>query len=329
MFALRYKAVAAIALTAVLTGCASGEPGTGMSSRPLGYDAGHFSGAEEAPEHAPSLALPTSSPIVGPAPGSFKRINLASGRNFLVNLPQDYSDERAWPLVLAFHGWQETSWDMYSYTELGAAEAITVFPEGVDKAWAPAPYASTTGEEDIQFVRDIVDSLRATYRVDDARIYATGMSNGGGFAAYLACQAPELVTAVATISAAYYDKILEGCADVPVGRLDMHGTDDPVVNYYGGRRHDTHYESVTNVLAQDQRRNQCSNSVDTSRLVNNALFMQWKDCQAPLQHIRIGGGKHVWPGGTYDTGNAEGRGFATDKVLDFFSIPGRAAQPPS
>ena len=149
------------------------------------------------------------------------------------------------------------------------------------------------------------------------------MSNGGGFAAYLACQMPDVFKSVATVSAAYYKDILKDCAHSPVGRLDMHGTVDPVVGYYGGTRHKTKYYSVESVLEQDRKRNGCSTKVDTTRLVNNALDMKWSGCTAPLEHIRIAGGSHVWPGGTADAHNEVGKFFATDRVLDFFGIPGR------
>ncbi len=39
-----------------------------------------------------------------------------------------------------------------------AAQAIVVYPAGVEKAWTPAPYAKTTEEEDLKFVADMVDS---------------------------------------------------------------------------------------------------------------------------------------------------------------------------
>ena len=100
------------------------------------------------------------------------------------------------------------------------------------------------------------------------------MSNGGGFAAYLACQMPEVFKSVATVSAAYYKDILKDCAHSPVGRLDIHGTVDPVVGYYGGTRHKTKYYSVESVLEQDRKRNGCSTKVDTTRLVNNALDLK-------------------------------------------------------
>ncbi|MBK4152537.1 feruloyl esterase [Corynebacterium macginleyi] len=241
----------------------------------------------------------------------------------MLSLPENYTAQKEWPVVLAFHGWGQSAESLRGYSRLDAAQAITVFPTGENKAWSPAPYAVTRGSEDKKFVLDILDSLRATYNVDDSRLFATGMSNGGGFAAYLACQMPGIFYSVATISAAYYEDILKDCAHEPVGRLDMHGTDDPIVSYYGGTRHETNYFSVESVLEQDRKRNECSEKVETHRLVNNALDMQWTGCSAPLEHIRIGGGSHVWPGGTADNNNEVGKFFATDRVLDFFGIPGR------
>ncbi len=49
-------------------------------------------------------------------------------------------------------------------------------------------------------------------------------------------------------------------------------------------------------------------------------------CTTPLEHIRIAGGSHVWPGGTADAHNEVGKFFATDRVLDFFAGSGTTAQ---
>ena len=275
------------------------------------------------PTETKNLGIPTSAPLSGPEPGSYTTVNLPSGRSFILSVPKDYTGEKKWPIVLAFPGWGQSAENLRGYSRLDAADAITVFAEGKKQAWSPAPYAKTSTAEDKKFVRDIIDAVRATYRVDDSRIFATGMSNGGGVAAYLACQMSDVFKSVATVSAAYYQDILKDCAHSPVGRLDIHGTVDPVVGYYGGTRHKTKYYSVESVLEQDRKRNGCSTKVDTTRLVNNALDMKWSGCTAPLEHIRIAGGSHVWPGGTADAHNEVGKFFATDRVLDFFGIPGR------
>ncbi|MDK8808955.1 alpha/beta hydrolase family esterase [Corynebacterium striatum] len=271
------------------------------------------------------LGIPVSAPFDGPEPGESRSINLPSGRNFIVHVPEKYDPEKRWPLVMVFHGWGEEPKAIEGYTEMNAAQAIVVYPAGVEKAWTPAPYAKTTEEEDLKFVADMVDSLRATYAIDDNRIFAAGLSNGGGFAAFLACRMPETFHSIATVSAAYYEGIHKNCSGDPVGRLDMHGTDDPVVEYYGGTRHGTKYDSVSTVMETNRKRNQCTTDVTTMRLVNNALQQTWVGCKAPLQHIRIGGGSHIWPGGRVDDRAEVGKGFATDRVLDFFGVPGRPA----
>ena len=271
------------------------------------------------------LGIPVSAPLDGPEPGQTKQINMPNGRNFLLHVPEDYDADKRWPVVMVFHGWGEKPKTIEGYTEFNSAKAILVYPEGEDNAWTPAPYAKTSEEEDLKFVADVVDSLRATYAVDDDRIFAAGLSNGGGFAAFLACRMPETFRSIATVSAAYYEGIHQGCSEAPVGRLDMHGTDDPVVEYYGGTRHDTKYDSVAEVMEQNRRRNECTTQISTTQLVNNALQQTWIGCKAPLQHIRIGGGSHIWPGGLADDRAEVGKGFATDRVLDFFGIPGRPA----
>lgn len=319
-----YSAFMACVLALTLSAC-GGEQDMQTSGESTLESAGvQIDGAVDQQAAAPkNLGIPTSAPIAGPKPGFFKRINLPSGRHFMLHVPENYDESKQWPLILAFHGWKETSWQIYKYSQLSAAQAITVYPQGEARAWAPAPYAETTGEEDIAYVEDIIDSLRATYTIDDNRIFAAGMSNGGGFAAYLACQLPNVFKSVATVSAAYYEAIHKDCDGAPVGRLDIHGTYDPIVDYYGGRRHGARYVSVNDVLAMDAQRNRCAQGASTERLTDGALYQTWSQCEAPLQHIRIGGGEHVWPGGTADKTNTVTPGFATDKVLDFFAIPGR------
>lgn len=302
-------AVAVAASVMALASCSSAEEEAPTSTSPA--------------EWTNDLGIPLAPMLVGPEPGHTKKARLASGRSFLLHVPENYTPERSWPVLLSFHGYTDSPENMEQYTQFNAAHAIVAYPAGEKAAWAPAPYAATSAEEDLEFVRTLVDSLRSTYEVDDNAIYAAGLSNGGGFAAFLACRMPGTFRSVATVSAAYYEGIHTDCSDKPVGRLDIHGTKDPVVNYEGGVRHDTAYSSVSEVLGQDQRRNKCRGDVDSVRLTNGATRETWTACEAPLQHIRIEGGSHVWPGGNNDTKIEVGQGFATDAVLDFFGIPGR------
>ncbi|HJD78286.1 MAG TPA: feruloyl esterase [Corynebacterium pollutisoli] len=215
-------------------------------------------------------------------------------RTFRVSTPAGFHRGRQWPVVFAFHGWRESAETMEQVSGLDSVNAIVVYPEGVEQAWAPAPYAATSGEEDLGFARVLLDHVRDEYPVDGSRIFATGFSNGGGFAAYLGCHLPETFHAVAPVGAAYYEAIHLGCTTEPVARLDIHGTDDRTIHYYGGTRHGERYEPVPVVLDRVAENNGCTRSTMTRRS-QDVIVQHWQGCRLPLVHVRVGGGAHVWP----------------------------------
>lgn len=332
-----YLAVAAV-LAASLSACSAlglGEPaaspdgaGSGASTQrgavPTAADPAH-----SRPPRQPGygLGLPTQPPLASPEPGHGNRIYMGSGRWFIVHVPHNYSVTEQWPVIVALHGWGEGAAAIYESSDFRYAHAISVYPQGSPEdspAWAPAPYAATSAAEDEEFIRAIIDMVRATYSIDDSRIYLAGFSNGGGLAAYLGCQLPDVVNSIATVAAAYYDSVYEDCATEPVGRLIVHGTDDEVISYEGGTRHQTRYTGVREVIAGDAVRNGCSDTTRHTQLSHGAELEEYLGCQRPLAHVRLNGGGHVWPGGTADPNRADMPGFATDKILDFFAIPGRA-----
>lgn len=270
---------------------------------------------ERVPSEAPAIA--------GPAPGESVTVQLDSAnrdREFVLSVPDNYRAGERWPVIFAFHGWGERANHTHAYTDFDNAQALVVYPQGVDNAWEGAPYAQTTAGEDQQLVTDILDALRATYQVDDSRIFAAGFSNGGGFAALLACQMNDVFAGVASVSAAYYDAIFRDCDDTPIALLDIHGTDDPVIDYFGGERHGADYAPVEQVLGAAASRNDCGEEIRTSRINSWALRQDWTGCNHPLSHIRIGGGGHVWPGAQEDTFGYVPEDYATKQILRFFGI---------
>ena len=85
--------------------------------------------------------------------------------------------------------------------------------------------------KDVRFISDLIDTLRATYNIDPARIYANGLSNGGGMAFVLSCTLSDRIAAVGMVAAA---QLLpwSWCTDPrPVPMIAFHGTDDPAVPY--------------------------------------------------------------------------------------------------
>lgn len=241
-------------------------------------------------------------------------------RSYTVSIPPAAQRGARVPLIFVFHGYKGDGAMMRSATGFDRADAVVVYMDGKDRAWAPAPYATTTGEQDLAFFDEVRAELSNEFDIDPAGVFAAGLSNGGGFAAYVGCHRPQAVTAVATVSAAYYERVLQGCSPIPVKTIDFHGTSDDVINYNGGLRHNTRYESSEQVVAETARRNHCFAAPVSTDVSPTVTVRTYQQCDAPLAHYRIDGGGHVWPGAGHDTSRTVQPDFATTTILDFFGV---------
>ena len=137
-------------------------------------------------------------------------------RTAIVHLPAK-SAVRS-PLILAFHGHGgraarvERSMDFQSHWP----EAVVVYPQGLPTRSARDPEGDRAGwqnrvgefgDRDIKFVDAIAESLRNEGWVDDARVFATGHSNGGGFTYALWNARPGMLAAAAPVAAGSFDAL--------------------------------------------------------------------------------------------------------------------------
>lgn len=250
-----------------------------------------------------------------------RRIKAAGlDRNYVLSLPAGARQRDRLPVIFAFHGYREDPETTRRASRLDRADAIVAYMAGVGNAWAPAPYAKTTGEQDLAFVDGVLAELGDEFSIDRARVFATGMSNGGGFAAYVGCQRPQDFTGVATVSAAFYERVSEGCSQIPMKRIDFHGTKDSIISYEGGERHQSVYESTEDMLEEAARRNHCGAREEDIEVPPEITRIAWGGCDAATVHYRIEGGPHTWPGGVGDKSGTAPAGFATRAQLKFFGV---------
>jgi polyhydroxybutyrate depolymerase len=94
---------------------------------------------------------------------------------------------------------------------------------------------------DVQYVRQILAQLGAELAIDRARVYATGLSAGGGMAFQLALEAPDLVAAIAPVAALPFQPRgpwLHACHPQPghdrISIAMVAATDDPFISYGPG-----------------------------------------------------------------------------------------------
>ena len=152
------------------------------------------------------------------------------------------------------------------------------------------------GSSDVDEVRGLLDRLAGTGCFDPARISITGVSNGAGFAARMACELPGRFAAVVPVAAGY--RALDPCpAAARTNFLAIHGTGDTVVPYNGKRP--GRAGSVPRYTAGWARRDGCEGRRATTprRLVTR---YRWRGCDDGLrvELLRLTGTEHGWPGST-------------------------------
>lgn len=218
-------------------------------------------------------------------------------RRYLLYIPTGYSPARPAPVLFGFGGWGDSPENYKGYARMNTtgahSQAIQVYPEGIARAWEGAPYAKTRVGQDTAFVKQVLNEVDRTYAVNRNRVYAMGMSNGGGMAASIGCRAQDTFAAVAMVSAAYYTPSVRGCRRGSVAALVMHGTNDAMMHYNGGIRHGASYESVRSVTGGFVHRNGCSTLHSRTPMAGGATRFAYRGCAKPTHLVAVPQ-DHLW-----------------------------------
>ncbi|MFO0759331.1 MAG: PHB depolymerase family esterase [Byssovorax sp.] len=297
-------------------------------------------------------------------------------RAFILHLPPSFDGKTKLPLVVALHGGGGRKEGMNPLTcedgdeskpsclFSGADERgmILVVPDGTEsklnaRTWNAGGGADGTtcldacqkGVDDIAYVHDLLDEVRALVPVDDARVFFTGFSDGASMSNRIACEMADQVSAIAPVGGANQFAFGGGtCAPSrPVAVLHTHGEADPCWPFTGGhgtcpgQPEGTYADVQGSVVGTADhpgwaRRNGCA-MVDAPAMEalpdgaddgTSAIEARFSGCEADVRLIKVMGAGHTWPGGNQYLGETivgkVSRDFsATEVVLDFF-----AAQPP-
>jgi len=228
-------------------------------------------------------------------------------REYVIYVPSTYDRTRPAPLVITLHGaglWGAAQREISRWDEVAEREGlIAVYPSGAGgrgpRAWRADPTASVP--RDVTFISDLIDQLARTYTIDPARIYANGLSNGGGMSFALSCTLGDRIAAVGMVGAAHLVPFTS-CPDPrPVPAIAFHGTADRFTRYHGGKSWvaPRPFPDIPTWMANWARRNQCEpNPVDTT-VATDVIRREYSNCvdraDVVLYTIRDAG--HTWPGG--------------------------------
>ena len=208
-------------------------------------------------------------------------------RRFILRLPQNYTRDRAWPVVLALHGnggstsyWDQTSGERNIRGVL-ANDAILVVAEAIDGNWRD--YNADPGtwpgriEMELAYFEEILTRLRADLCVAEDSIFSMGFSGGGSFSGVLGCRRTDIRAIAVGGSVIYFDPA--NCVGTPAAWITI-GTEELT----GGRED-----------YRDFFRDRASCDA-TSTATEPAPCVAYDNCdaQTPVHYCQHPAG-HIWP----------------------------------
>jgi len=249
-------------------------------------------------------------------------------RDYRIYLPSNHDATTSLPLVINMHGYTSnaTQQELYSGMNTTAEKEkfAVCYPNGINNAWNVG-WAFGSNADDIGFLSTLIDELHSLYHIDLKRVYACGMSNGGFMSYRLACELPNKIAAIASVTGSMTQQALSSCTPgkaVPV--MEIHGNADPIVNYNGTWPISV---SINEVLKKWQTNNECNalpivENVPNINNQDNASAEKWTytNCQndKKIIHIKVLNGGHTWPGSAISTGTTCQDFNASDEIWNFF-----------
>jgi polyhydroxybutyrate depolymerase len=248
-----------------------------------------------------SSSAASPAPSTAPVGKSAQSIQIGGAtRTFHLYRPQNLPAHA--PLVVMLHGGfgsgtqaeQAYGWDQ----EADHNAFAVAYPDGLNHAWNTGGGCCGTpakqNTDDVAFIKAMLTTIQAEIPIDPARIYATGISNGGIMAYRLACDT-NLFAAIGPDSAT----LLGTCpTPKPLSVLHIHGTADTRIPYAGGEGQGyAHINGppVQTVVATWRTTDACAAPTQTTA---GPLTTSTASCPSgrTVELITIAGAGHQWPG---------------------------------
>ncbi|HVQ49215.1 MAG TPA: PHB depolymerase family esterase [Mycobacterium sp.] len=232
-------------------------------------------------------------------------------RSYRLYIPAGLSSPA--PLVVMLHGGFGSAHQAeraYGWDKLAdGAKFVVAYPDGIGRAWNVSGCCGRPGREnidDVDFVNAVVTDVATKLNVDQKRLYATGISNGGMLAYALACNSGTFA-AIGPDSATQLDKC---AAPQPTSVMHIRGTADPRIRYDGGPGSGVATPnggpSMPDLNAFWRNVDRCAPPETTT---DGAITTSTADCPdgRNVVLITVDGGGHEWPP------------FATQAMWQFFA----------
>lgn len=250
-------------------------------------------------------------------PGNHER-TLAIGdanRSYLVHIPPKYDGQRPMPVVLALHGAGmsgKTMMAVFGFNQKADdSNFIVAYPNGsglggLVLTWNAGGVRGLEGQgaNDVAFIGKVLDDLSSVVRIDQKRIFATGMSNGAMMCYRLAAELSDRIAAIAPVAGTMAVDRCQPKRPVPV--LHFHGTADTIIPYDGVANGPPKIITVRSVQATILAWTEidgCSKTpqvdelpckIDDMKVVKKTYGPGKQGAEVVLYAVE--GGGHTWPG---------------------------------
>jgi polyhydroxybutyrate depolymerase len=260
------------------------------------------------------------------------------GRNrfYKIHLPTGYSFQKYYPLVFVFHGGlgnPDIIAKQTKFSEKADKEGfIVVYPYGTGSfnkklltwnTWDCCGYADKNDINDVDFIDAVLKRIKSEYLIDEKKIFATGLSNGGMMCYLLACELSEHFAAIAPVAASMFDTV--SCnPETEISIIAFNSINDENIPYNGVSEEDTSARMKTlpveKVIDMWAKNFNCVHiRTSDSSLFQKVNYINEKGVEITLFKMFSGG--HSWPGGEKIRKFADNpvkNVSATDIIWEFF-----------
>ena len=142
-------------------------------------------------------ALETRADAVAVPVGMLHQQQTQEHAEYSLYVPEYYRPDKDWPLIVCLHGGYGRG-DDYIWTWLRPAKSkgyLLLSPKSLGPTWSVLQ-----PPVDSRSIRAMFDSVCETYRVDRARVYLSGLSDGGTYTYLLGLDQAELFAGLAPIA---------------------------------------------------------------------------------------------------------------------------------
>lgn len=254
-------------------------------------------------------------------------------RWYLLTVPSNHDGATPLPLVVEFHGLAEGAAIAAEMSQLDTVAEdegfVAVYPNGSGSPVRWDPHLGAQPNLDFDFVDAMLDALGEQLCIDEARVYATGLSYGAIMSSAMACARSGRFAAVAPVSGLQHPSDCAPGRSVPV--LAFHGTADPILFFNGGVGDlagalsggelsppdspvDINGAGYPEAAAAWATGNGCGDATDERRSAH--VIERTFDCEADaeVRFVIIEDGGHSWPGSALSTALGKIVGPTTDEL---------------